>query len=112
MGTEAAQFLFWEYVNGIVVSVYIHFIFLMQLHRLETFKMVFQCTVELKGREKVTGYGKGREGERGRGGGGREVERGLCTKKCDGPQAVNYRWPVFDSEPSKGVRVKTITLLL
>jgi hypothetical protein len=78
--------------------------------------------VELKGREKANGYRQGfgeggrgeREGwgERGRGEGEgegiREGELGLCTKKCDGPQAVNYRWPVFDSEPSKGVRVKPL----
>ncbi len=65
----------------------------------------------------MTGYGKGREGERGRGRGRgrgegfREGERGPCTKKCDGPQAVNYRWPVFDSEPSKEVRVKPLPSL-
>jgi hypothetical protein len=60
----------------------------------------------------VNGYGKGREGGEGKGEGEGiregEGEPGLCTKKCDGPQALNYRWPVFDSEPSKGVRVKPL----
>jgi hypothetical protein len=47
----------------------------MQSHRLETFKVVLLYNVELKGSEKVTGYGKGRKG--GREGGGEEGEGGL-----------------------------------